>query len=85
MHMPEGNNQIKVWLDIVEQISFFFNETSSFSTCMAKAICAALSFRKCYWTVKDINMLLYSIKAYVEVAILARNCCKKSFNLINQE
>lgn len=85
MRMPEGNNQIKVWSDIIERISFFFNGALSFSTCMAKAICAAPSFCKCYWTVKDMDMLLYSIKAYVEVAILACNCCKESLNLINQE
>ena len=59
MRMPEDSDQIKVWSDIVGQISLFFNRATSFSTCVAKAICADPSFRKCHWTAKDMNTLLY--------------------------
>lgn len=83
MCILEGSDRIKVWSDIVEQISLFFNKVSLFSACVAKAVCLDFSIRKCHWTTKNIDMLLYSIKAHVEATKLARNCCEKSFNLIN--
>ena len=85
MRMPEGNNQIEVWSDIVGQISLFFNGMSLFSACVAKAICADLSFRKCHWITKNMDTLLYLIKAHVKATKLARNCCKESLNLINRK
>lgn len=81
--MSEISNQIEVWLDIIGQINLFFNRALLFSACVAKAIRTDLSFCKYHWSAKDINMLLYSIEAYVEAAKLALNCCDKSFNLIN--
>lgn len=58
---------------------------SSFFVCMAKVIYTDPFVCKYYWTVKDMNTLLYSIKVYIEVVKLAYNCCKKSLNLINRE
>lgn len=48
MCMPEGNDRIEVWSDIVRQISLFFNGVSLFSARVAKAIRADPSFYKCH-------------------------------------
>lgn len=48
LHMPKSIDQIKVWLDIVGQLSLFFDGVLSFSTHIAKAIRSDPSFRKCY-------------------------------------
>lgn len=83
MRMPEGSNQIEVQLDIVGQINLFFNRASLFSAHVAKAIYVNPSFRKCHWTVKDLDMLLHLIKVHIKTAKLACNCCEESLNLIN--
>lgn len=52
---------------------------------MAKAIRADPSFCKYYWTAKNIDMLLHSIKVHVKVAKLTRNYCEEFLHLINQK
>lgn len=82
MRMPKTSDRIEVWTDIVQWISLFFNEASSFSANVDKAICADLSF---CWTAKNMDVLLHSIEVDVDVAILACNHYEESFNLINWE
>ncbi len=45
LRMPEGGDRIVVWLDIIAQLSVFFNGASSFAARMAKVIPADPSFR----------------------------------------
>lgn len=83
MRMSEGSDWIEVWLDMVGQISLFFNRASLFSTHVIRVICLDSFFCKCHWIAEDIDTLLYSIKVHIEAAKLARNYCKEFLNLIN--
>lgn len=85
MRLPEGVDRIEVWLDIVRQLSFFFEGASSFSARVAKAIRADPSFRKCHWTAEDIDTLLHPIEVHVEAATSVRNRCEEALTLISRE
>lgn len=74
MRIPEGNNGIEIWLDIVGRISLFLNGISTFSACVAKAICTDLFFHKYHWTAEDINTLLHLIKAHEEASQISLDC-----------
>ncbi len=52
---------------------------------MAKAIRTDLSFRQCYWTIREIDILLYPIKVHVEVVVSVRNRYKEALTLISRE
>ncbi len=85
MRIPKGVDQIKIWSDIIAQLSLFFNGTSLFSTRVATAVCADLFFRKCQLTVEKIEMLLDPIKVHVKAASAVRNRYKEALTLISRE
>ena len=48
-------------------------------------ICVDPFFCKCYWTIKEINILLDPIKVYIKVISSVYNCYKKALTLINHK
>ncbi len=85
LRMYEGVDQIEVWLDIIAQLSLFFNRASLFSACMATAICADLFFRKCQWTAEEVDTLLHPIKVHVKAVLAVPNHCEEALTLIRHK
>lgn len=75
--------QIKIWSNIVRQLSLFSNRASSFSTYVAKAICFDLFFYKCYWIVKQIHTFLHPIEIHIKVVASVCYCYKEALTLIS--
>ncbi len=83
LRMPKGVDRIKVWSNIIAQLSLFFKRASSFSTFVAKMVCVDLSFRKCQMTVEEIVMLLDPIKVHIKAASAVCNRCEEALTLIS--
>ncbi len=85
LRMPKGVDRIKVWLDIITQLSLFFNRASSFSARVATAFRADPFFRKCQWTVEEIDTLLPPIEVHVKAVSAVRNHCEEALTLISRK